>query len=204
MGLFTPTFSTDISKVLFVDDFVAASYNNRIWAVTGTGSITSLSSVGGVVRVRANAGASYRFNHGNFGSYSVAQQASITWYGSMIPAVAAGGLSSCGLQSSTAPTTSYMAWVYNPNTNANFTCICISAGTSTVFNSGITGNNLNHTFRIECYPGNVIFYFDNTLVTTITTNITANTLQPFVSCTGSAAAISDFNADWVYALGDRI
>ena len=115
MSLFTPPAYPDPVTVIFYDDFVAASYNNRIWAVTGTGSITSLSSVGGRIRVRANAANSYRINHGNFGAYSVANRATVTWRGSMTPATAANGLCECGFQSATNPTTGLIHWQYAPN-----------------------------------------------------------------------------------------
>lgn len=203
MPLVIPPAYPDLLRAVFWDDFLAAGYNNRIWAVTGTGSVLSLSSIGGRLRIRANAGASYRFNHGDVGGFTVGGNANIAWRGSMTPAVASGGVCECGFQASTNPTTNFVRWQYSPNANANFRCITTSGGVSTTTSSGVAGDNLDHEFRIECATGQVKFYLDGLLLVTTTTNIPTGQLQPFVNCTGSAGTVSDFDADWVWTIGDR-
>jgi hypothetical protein len=203
MPLYTPPAYPDLFRAVFWDDWISATYNTRIWAVTGTGSITSLSSIGGRIRMRADAGASYRLNHGDVGGFSIGANANIIWRGSMTPATASGGLCECGFQSSTNPTTNYIKWQYAPNTNGNFRCICTSGGTSTTVDSGVAGDNLDHEFRIETTTGQALFYLDGVLKATITANVPTGQLQPFVGCTGSSGTVSDFNADWVWALGNR-
>jgi hypothetical protein len=204
MPLVIPPAYPDLVRAVFWDDFLAASYNSRIWAVTGTGSIASQSSLGGRIRVRANAGASYRLNHGNIGAFTIGGAGQIAWKGSMTPAVAASGLCECGFQGSTNPTTDLIRWQYAPNTSANFQCICTAGGVSTTTSSGVAGDNADHEFRIECTTGQVLFLLDGVLRATIVTNIPTGQLQPFVNCTGSAAVVSDFNADWVWVLGTRV
>jgi hypothetical protein len=203
MPLFAPPTYPDLLRAVFWDDFVAAGYNTRIWAVTGTGSITALSELGGRLRVRANAGASYRFNHGNIGGFSVAGKGMVLWRGKMTPATAAAGLTHCGFQDVANPTTNYIRWIYEPNAHANFRCSCMSGGVETITDSGVVGDNNDHEFRIECSTGQVLFFLDGLLKITTTTNIPATQLQPFVGGTGSAAVVSDFNIDWVWGFGDR-
>jgi hypothetical protein len=205
MPLTVPPTYPDLLRAVFWDDFVTTTYNNRIWAVTGTGSITSLSEIGGRIRVRANAGLSYRFNLGDVGNFTVAGKAAMVWRGSMTPATAAGGLCHCGMQASTNPTTNYVRWIYEPNASANFRCSCVNGGSETIQSSGVAGDNLDHEFRIECSTGVVLFYLDGILrYTNSASNIPTGQLQPFAACTGSAAVVSDLNADWVWGIGDRV
>jgi len=103
----------------------------------------------------------------------------------------------------TNPATEYICWRYQPNTGANFRCLCVSGGSTNDQDSGVAGDNNDHTFQIECVPGQVLFFLDGILRQTLATFITAEALQPFVNCTGSAAVVSDFNANWVDARGNR-
>jgi hypothetical protein len=203
MPLTIPPAYPDLLRAVFWDDFISASYNTRIWAVTGTGSAAVQSEIGGRVRVRATAANSYRFNHGDVGGFSVAGNCIIIWRGKMTPATAASGLAMCGFQASTNPTTNYIRWIYEPNAHANFRCSCVSGGVETISDSGVAGDNNDHEFMIECATGSINFYLDGVLKVNITTNIPTGQLQPFIECTGSAAVVSDFNADWAWAIGAR-
>jgi hypothetical protein len=203
MPLYIPPAYPDLVKAVFFDDFITSTYNTRIWAVTGTGSMAAQDVVGGVMRIQATATFSYRMNHNNYGSFSIGNNAQIAWRGAMHPPTAGtGGLVECGFQTSTNPTTNYIRWQYLRGTT-NFQCICTSGGTSTTTDSGTAGDTNNHEFRIECVTGQALFYLDGILKATITTNIPTGNLQPFANCTGSTTNVSYFDADWVDARGFR-
>jgi hypothetical protein len=137
------------------------------------------------------------------GAFSVAKQAKVRWYGRLTsPGAGTGGLAECGLQGSTNPTTMSVRWNRTRGTT-NFQCICTNSGTSTTVGSGVAGDANDHDFGIECYSGSILFYLDGVLRATITTNITAELLQPFVNCTGSTSTAATANMDYVDARGDR-
>ena len=203
MPLYTPVFYADPNTLVFFDDFAGSVYNSRIWAVTGTGSAAVQNTVSGRILITGNSGASYRFNHGNMGAFSVAQQAKVQWRGALIqPGGGTGGVAECGLQSTTAPTTTSVRWNRTRGTT-NFQCYCQSGGTGAPVDSGVAADSSDHDFRIECYSGNILFYLDGTLRATITTNITADLLQPFVNCTGSTTTAATANMDYVDTRGNR-
>jgi hypothetical protein len=203
MPVFFPPSVADPSNVVFFDDFTGSVYNSRVWAVTGTGSAALQNSLSGRILITGNTGLSYRINHGNLGAFSVAQLAKVQWRGSLVsPASGTGGLAECGLQSTSAPTTTSVRWNRTRGTT-NFQCYCQSAGTGSPVDSGVVADSNDHDFRIECYSGSVLFFLDGVLRATITTNITANQLQPFVNCTGSTLAAATANMDYVDARGVR-
>jgi hypothetical protein len=190
----------NIGKVNFFDDFIGSLYNNRAWAVAGTGSFTDIDETGGVMRVRASSGATYTLDQGNNGAWSPAKGVSITWRGYCVPG--ASGLVEVGMMSSTNETTDWIGWRYAPTENANFLCESAVGGVATTVNSGVAGDGNYHDFRIDITTGNVKFYLDGTLRATITTNVTTDRLQPYVYNQG-VGAVSDFNTDWVEVVGAR-
>jgi hypothetical protein len=198
-----PSNYADPSQVSFIDDFVQAAYNNRIWAVTGNGSVTQLNSAGGRILISANNNNSYRFNHGNFGAFSAAQFAQIIWRGTLVsPATGTGGLSECGFQSATAPTVQSMRWRSARGTT-NFQCQCSDGAGTTTVDSGVIANTATHTFQILCSSTGVNFFLDGILRASILTNISTQQLQPFVNCTSSNNAAATSDMDYVDARGVR-
>lgn len=203
MGLYFPPIYADTSRVVFWDDFIQSSYNSRVWSVTGTGSVTSLDLIGGRLQIQATAGNTYRFNHGNYGAFSVANTAQVAWRGSMtVPNGGSGGSVECGLQASTNPTTNLICWKALRGTT-NFQCICTSGGTSTTTDSGVAVDTNDHEFRIETATGTVNFYIDGILKVTTTTNIPSGNLQPYVNCAGSTSVAATTNMDWTQVTGSR-
>jgi len=201
--LWTPPIIPNPIKAEYFDDFAGVSYENRLWTATGTGSITQLDALGGRVRIRGNTNNTYRIFHNAFGSYTVGANARAAIYGSMTPAVGANGLCECGFQTAASPTLNYVKWQYEPNASSFFKTVCMSGGTATITDSNVAGDNNNHRFEMVCSTGAVWFYLDGVLRMMVINNIPAGSLQPFVGSTGSAAAVSDFNLDWLECTGDR-
>lgn len=189
-----------IDRVYFFDDFVGANYANRIWAVTGTGSASTVDVLGGVLRVRANSGATYTLDQGNRGAWNAAKGVSIVWRGYCVPG--ASGIVEIGMMSAPSETTDWIGWRYAPAENANFLCECGDGGVTTTVNSGVAGNGNYHEFRIDITTNKAEFYLDGTLRATITTNVTSDRLQPYVYNQG-VGAVADFFADWVEIVGAR-
>ena len=203
MSLFALPAFPDPANAVFWDDFISATYNTRVWAVTGTGSITSLDQVGGRIRVRATAGNTYRFNHGNYGAYSVAAKAQVTWRTSLlVPTGGTGGSVECGLQATSNPTTNKICFQAIRGT-ANYQCLCQSGGVGSPVDSGIAVDTNPHNFFIETLTGSVNFYIDGVLRANITSDIPSSTLQPYVNCAGSTTVVADANVDWVQVTGVR-
>jgi hypothetical protein len=203
MPLYNAPQYPDPLRVVYFEDFLGTTYDNRIWAVSGTGAIAPQNSANGRVLVTGNAANSYRLNHGNMGSFTVGNNVSCVWHGSMTrPASGTGGLVECGLQDATAPTTTAIKWSSVVG-GIYFQCICINAGTATTVMSNITVDTADHDFRIEAITGSVNFYLDGVLKGNITTNIPAGQLQPFCNCTGSTTTAATFNADSVLVIGIR-
>ena len=204
MPLYALPIYPDTSRVVFWDDFIAASYDTRVWAVTGTGSVTSLGTVGGRIQIQATAGNTYRFNHNNFGSYAVASNAQVNWRGAMTrPTGGTGGTVECGLQAATNPTTNKICWQGLRGTT-NFQCICMSGGTPSTADSGVAFDTADHEFFIETVTGSVNFYLDGVLRATIVANLPTGTLQPYVNCAGSTTIAASMNVDWIQAIGARV
>lgn len=202
----------DPTRMVFFDDFHGLNYNNRIWAVTGTGGVDTLATVtGGRIRVSATASNTYIMHHGNVGAFSVASQSGVEWVGKPErPARGKGGYAECGLMS-TQYTTSFMCWRATRSVT-NYQCIASLSGTATTVDSGVAVDSSDHVFRIECRftanPGYVYFYLDGVLRATVNsdTYISYDPLQPHLRCAGSTstgAANAYFQACSVLAQGVR-
>jgi hypothetical protein len=203
MPLYSTPLYPDTGRVVFWDDFIMSSYDTRVWAVTGSGSVTSLNLVGGRIQIQATASNTYRFNHNNFGAFAVASNAQITWRGAMTrPTGGTGGTVECGLQATTSPTTNLICWKGLRGTT-NFQCLCTSGGTTTTTDSGVAFDTNDHEFFIETVTGSVNFYLDGVLRATITTNIPSGNMQPYVNCAGSTTLAASMSADWVQGVGAR-
>lgn len=188
-----PPFPPERNRSLFFDDFLGTSYNDRVWAVTGTGSVTTIAQIGGRVRVRATAGNYYEFNFGGAPNWSVKNEARIAWYGGMVtPSGGTGGLVACGLASRVNPTNDFIRWsaIYGEY----FHCAAFADGNKWEMDTDIKTDTNDHEFLIECTTDLVNFYLDGVLKGSCnTTNcITDDILQPYVYCLGDAVA-ADFN-----------
>lgn len=192
--------SFDLNKVYFSDDFVCGLYNNRTWAVTGTGSATVISDIDAYCRIRGNAANTYRFNHGNIGAYSVTNQASIIFRASLIPGTTV-GISRLGFTGTTNPLTSGVEWLSEQG-QTNFRYRSGNAGTYTTQDSGVARDTNIHEFKIQCVSGTISFWLDSAFIGNITANITAENLQPSAISTGSTNQ-SDTNIYYVEATGNR-
>jgi len=188
-------------KYIFFDDFIGSGYDSRRWTLSTGGSIATQATVGGIILVRGNAASTFRMDFNNIAPFTSGSGAHIVWRGAMQPATAASGKVSCGFSEYVAPTTDWARWVYEPNASANFRCACTYSGSTTTESSGVAGDTANHRFEIQMALNSAKFYLDGVLTNTITANVISNYMQPFVSCTGSAAATSDFLADYVWAQG---
>lgn len=206
MPITIPPMYPNIHSVVFWDDFIGALYSNRIWAVTGTGSVAITDAVGGIALITANASSTYRFNHNNRGAFSVANTVTAHWRGSMtLPTAGTGGSVECGLQDTVAPTTTLICIQALRGTN-NWQCITSNAGTATITDSNIAVDTNSHEFVVEGTSSLVNFYIDGVRCATNTTNIPLDRLQPYVNCAGSTstgAAVSRFYANSILVIGGR-
>ena len=188
-------------RALFVDDFPGATYHNRVWAVSGTGSVTSQPTIGGGVLLSATAGASYQLYFSTIRQFSAAQNAQITWRGLMTPA-ASTGIAEVGFMGSA--TTDIAAWRWAQGTSAQWICYTGAAGTFTTQLSGISADNSYHDFGIMLATGSAKFYLDGVLIQTVSTNVPTVDLQPLAFATASATVVSTINISKCVAYGDRL
>lgn len=186
----------------FFDDFFSDLYDNEVWSVVGTGSLTMQSINGGVIRVRATAGNNYEMNLGNIGCYSVANDFTCEWRGSLRPS-GGGGNAECGMEGAGDQATNWICWRSNPGLSANFLCETGSGGTSTTTDSGIPRDTNNHLFKIVGSSGVIQFFLDDVPIVDLVSNITASQLQPYVWNVGGSGN-SDALMDYVLVTGDRL
>lgn len=88
----------------------------------------------------------------------------------------------------------------------NWRIACVNAGAGASVDTGITVDINYHIFRIEAFPtGEVHFYIDEVECTNspVTTNITAQYLQPSLSLLTRTTAERTMDIDYVYIRQER-
>jgi hypothetical protein len=194
--------ANDTSYVVsFFDDFNGVNFDNRTWSVSGSGSVTKLNQLNGVVRVRASGG-SYEFFQQNSGHIPASNGCGVIWRGQMIPS-AGGGECEYGVEGSGTQGTDWACW-HSSTSNANFFCqVSDSTLGLTQVDSGIPRNTNFNLFELKCTSNGVQFLFNGVLVATINRNFSPTILQPFIFLV-SGGTSSDCNTDFVLMSGGRI
>jgi len=88
----------------------------------------------------------------------------------------------------------------------NWQIACVDAGAGAGVDTGVAVDTNYHLFRIECFPtGEVHFYIDNVECANspVTTNITAQYLQPVFSLLTRTTAERTMDIDYVYIRQER-
>jgi hypothetical protein len=174
-------------RLSFFDDFIGASYDNQAWSNTGA-TVTSQNSLGGSILV---SGAGGYITHAGFGAFSAAQNVRCLWRAILTPGT---GTAEVGLMNGAGA--EWIAWITNAGV---YRCQCGTPGGTTNFNSAVPVDSNNHFFEILVSPNLAQFFLDNALITAITTNVSALSLQPYTWLTGTGTS----NADFVLVEGDR-
>lgn len=95
---------------------------------------------------------------------------------------------------------------YSSAIGVNWQIACINAGAGAAVDTGIAADTSYHIFRIECFPtGEVHFYIDGvaTANSPITTNITAQYLQPWHTIQTLADVVKSVDIDYVAVRQNR-
>lgn len=186
--------SSERTRCSFYESFNGSLYDNRFWAVTGSGSLTLLAAgTNGVAQLRANASSNYSLAQGGLCAFSVAKSA-LFWSRFKLPS-AASVYVEIGLLSS-----SQYAVIRSNVTWRSYTS---DAGGSTTYDSGVALDTEWHEVEIRTRSGNIDFLFDGVLWTPHTTNLPTEDLQPFFYVGSSIAATKDLYIDTVLVEGDR-
>lgn len=190
-----------VDGLLLFDDFIYASYDNRIWGVTGTGSASMQNLNNGVLRVRANGNKTYEFNTTNIGAFDIAHNFICTWNARFSPA-GTGGITECGMEGAGNQSTNWICWQRVVGTT-NLICQTSTGGNTTTIDSGIVADSNYHILEIRGSTGKLEFWYDNSLSQIITTDIPSTSVQPYIYCAGGNGSPSDCYTDYVQVTGDR-
>lgn len=185
--------SFNLSLCYFYDDFSGSLYDDRFWAVTGTGSVATIDGVGGIIQVRSNSNSSYFLGHNSFCAFSAAKNAvfetrfRVTNTASVYAEIGLSG-------------THYACILSNSGAWNTYTS---SAGGNTSNASGISLDTSWHNIVISTNDTTVTFRLDGTIIGTHTTNLPTSDLQPYVYISNTAGATRDIELDYITVYGDR-
>lgn len=194
MSLVTPAISpSPIDGLSLFDDFMGTSKNDFLWAISGV-DVAPQDAIGGRFLITSANTSSYGEMYlGNKGMFSIANHASVKWCGILTPG---SGSVECGIDGAGNQATEWICWITG---SPNFRCQCGSGGSTSMIDSGVAMDGVDHVFEIITFTGFAQFFIDGVFKATINSNVPTTALQPYVWVVGTGSA----NMDYVLVQGDR-
>lgn len=187
------------------DDFIGRVIDPFKWGMRGGtgGSTQHIAGVGGQLRVTAaGGGLDYEVNQVDRCAYSAVAGGTCA-FRVRIPDITL-GMFEWGFDA--ASPNQYADWMCfdaDSNSSSNWRCGTSASSVVTWVDTGIPVDTNWHVGRIELSSANAKFFFDGILVATITTNLSALLLQPFLYVYTNGASARTLYADWFEGRGYR-
>jgi hypothetical protein len=181
---------------VFHDTFIGNNYDNSNWFGSGTGSLSVVATVSGMLMVRANSSSAYILYANDRLSWS---QSDLIWEWRAKAVTLASSTIEIGVRG-----------IISGNDYAWFQMISSQwqVKTSNAVGSNTSANlvaaNTNyHTFKGVHTNGYIYFFYDNALVASYNTNLPTTMLQPYMRIVSGTTATRDIYVNYCHFVGGR-